>query len=150
MTKKKTPEEKNKEWNYEHKREEVQEKGRHTKMTKALVEKLEKCFSNSYTDAEACLYVGIDKQTLYTYCNKYPQFSINKELLKKKPNIKAKNVVLEAINNNDVTTAKWWLEKKAKDEFSTRNEITGEDGEAIKHDVKININPVKAKSESEH
>lgn len=139
MTRKKKPEEKHKKWNYDKKIEEVQDIGRPSKMSKSVVEKLEKCFSNSYTDEEACLFVGIDKETLYTYCDKYPAFSINKELLKKKPNLKAKNVVLEAINNNDVQSAKWWLEKKAKDEFSSRNEVTGEDGNPIETNISIEV-----------
>lgn len=123
---------KNKEWDYDHNAELTPEgAGRPTIMTKIMVDKLIQCFSLGYTDDQACFHCNIDKQTLYNYCKKYPNFSTKKEELKQKPSLKAKNVVINAINSGDVTTARWYLERKNKDEFSVRNEITGKDGNAI-------------------
>lgn len=113
--------------------------GRDTIMTTDVVEKLEKCFSLAYTDEEACLSVGIDRKTLYNYCKKYPDFSTKKELLKKKPNLKAKNIILQSLNEGDTNSAKWWLERKCKEEFSTRQEQVGKDGEAIQNELNIKI-----------
>lgn len=35
--------------------------------------------------------------------------------------IKSKRVVYKAISNNDVASAKWWLERKKASEFATYN-----------------------------
>ena len=43
-------------------------------------------------------------------------------MLKKKPNLKAKMNILAKVNQNDVDASKWWLERKSKDEFSTKQE----------------------------
>ena len=111
------------------------EAGRPTKMTPELVEKLERAFGMGFTDDQACLFVGIDKHTLYSYCDKFPEFSTKKELLKKKPDLKAKLNIVNAINSKDssisLPTSKWWVERKLKDEFSLRVENTGRDGKDL-------------------
>jgi len=96
---------------------------RPTVMTDDVVWKLLTAFSYWFSDVEACLYADIWKQALYDYCNKNPEFRDRKEALKNKPKMKAKMNVLEKINNKDIDTSKWYLERKAKDEFSTKQEI---------------------------
>jgi hypothetical protein len=41
------------------------------------------------------------------------------ELAQQWPTQRAKQVVVQAINNGDLPTAKWWLERRNRDEFST-------------------------------
>jgi hypothetical protein len=36
--------------------------------------------------------------------------------------LKAKQNIISGINSGDKTDSKWWLERKAKDEFSTKQE----------------------------
>ena len=100
--------------------------GRPTVMTEETLNKLTFAFSKGLTDREACLYANIAPQTLYDYCNNNPDFAEQKELLKDQPKIQAKMNISEAIENNDKDTSKWYLERKAKDEFSTKQEIGGE------------------------
>ena len=95
---------------------------RPTVMTEEIVNKLLTAFAYSFSDAEACLYAWISKQTLYDYCKRHPDFSDQKEELKNKPNIKAKMNWIEKINNKDYQASKEWLERKAKDEFSLKTE----------------------------
>jgi len=97
--------------------------GRPTVMTEQTVEKLLYAFSCSYTDQEACLYAWINKATLYNYCEKNPWFIDQKEALKKQPNMLAKNNWLSKIKDGDYTASKDWLERKAKDEFSLKQEL---------------------------
>lgn len=101
---------------------------RPTKMTTKTVTLLLNAFSNWFTDNEACVYAGISKNTLYRYIEKNPEFWNQKELLKDKPKMKAKMNIINSINNKDIETSKWYLERKSKDEFSTKveNEITWE------------------------
>lgn len=105
--------------------------GRPTVMTPEVVAKLEEAFMYAFSDAEACLYANISKNALYDYCQRNPEFTNRKELLKKKPNIKAKLNILKGINSGDIDDSKWWLERKSKEEFSLRKENTGADGGSL-------------------
>lgn len=91
-------------------------------MTPETVSKLEMAFANSFTDEEACLYADISRETLYEYCRKHPKFSDKKEILKKKPNLKAKLNIIKAMNEWDEYNSRRRLERKSKDEFSTKTE----------------------------
>lgn len=101
--------------------------GRPTVMTPEVVNKLEQAFSMGCSDLEACLFADISKQTLYDYQAKNPKFTDRKAMLKERLVLKARTVIAEALNKKDENTAKWYLERKRKDEFSTKveNEHTG-------------------------
>jgi len=96
--------------------------GRPTVMTQDTVNKLEQAFSMGCSDLEACLFADISKQTLYDYQEKNPEFVDRKAMLKQKMIFKARSVIAESLNNKDENTAKWLLERKLKDEFSTKVE----------------------------
>lgn len=96
--------------------------GRPTVMTEEVVNKLEQAFSMGCSDLEACLFADISKQTLYDYQEKHPEFADRKAMLKQKMIFKARSVIAEALNKKDENTAKWLLERKLKDEFSTKIE----------------------------
>lgn len=97
--------------------------GRPTKMTESTLKKIEFAFLKGMTDEEACLFAEITPATLYNYCNANPEFFERKELLKKMPKVKAKINIVEGIENGDTELSKWYLERKAKDEFSTKQDI---------------------------
>lgn len=97
--------------------------GRPTKMTPETVKKLEDAFSLGCSDLEACIYADITKQTLYNYQDSHPEFFDRKEMLKQKLVLKARTVVAEALKNKDENTAKWYLERKARDEFAAKQEV---------------------------
>ena len=97
--------------------------GRPTVMTPEVVSKLEYGFMKGLNDTEACLYADISRQALYDYCNKYPEFADRKEELKKKPSIKAKLNIEEAIEAGDTDISKWYLERRNKEEFSLKTEV---------------------------
>lgn len=109
--------------------------GRPTVMTEETIQKLEYAFMRGLTDLEACLYADISKSTLYNYCEENPDFMDRKEELKKHPTAKAKLNVFEALENKDVDVSKWYLERRAKDEFSAKQEISAD----VKNEVTINI-----------
>lgn len=95
---------------------------RPTVVTPETLEKLRTGFLKGYDDEEACLYADIAPSTLYEYQKKNPEFSEQKAQWKKNPILKAKEVVYDAIERKDKETAKWYLERKKKEEFSTRSE----------------------------
>jgi hypothetical protein len=96
---------------------------RPTIMTEQVVNKLLFAFAHSFTDAEACLYADISKPSLYKYIETHPEFSDQKEALKKTPNIKAKLNWIKKIEEWEYNASKEWLERKAKDEFSLKQEV---------------------------
>lgn len=107
--------------------------GRPTKMTPQTVAKLEEAFSFGCTDIEACLYADIHKQTLYDYCEKYPEFTDRKETLKKHPTMVARKNLVRSINKGEVEDSKWYLERKSKAEFSSKQmvEHSGDSGNPV-------------------
>jgi hypothetical protein len=101
--------------------------GRPTDMTPETIAKLEQAWSMGCSDLEACLLADIGKTALYNYQKKHPDFMERKEILKEKLVLKARTVIADALNRKDENTAKWYLERKRKDEFSTKveNEFMG-------------------------
>jgi hypothetical protein len=110
--------------------------GAKTKMTDETVEKLKQYFMQGHTKIEACILANIDRGTLHNYCKKYPEFSTLIEELREKPTAIARNIVNKSLQEGDKDMAKWYLERKKKDEFSTRSETVGKDGGAIISEVR--------------
>lgn len=107
-------------------------------MTPKMLDNLKKAFSMGFSDKEACLYCGLSYSTLTDYCTKNKDFREIKELLKNNPKIKAKTVVYESITNTEeqnrkqtIDDSKWFLERKCKDEFWLRTEVTWAEGTPI-------------------
>ena len=89
---------------------------------------LEDAFSKGASDVQACFLANISTQTLYNYQKENPTYVERKEALKDMIKFRAKQVVVSEIEKGNVQQANWYLERKAKDEFSTRAELTGKDG----------------------
>lgn len=100
--------------------------GRPIVMTEEVLRKLEDAFLRGLSDRQACLQASVRPSTFYDYCKLHPDFSERKELLKEQPKIKAKLIISDKLDEGDVEMARWYLERKAKDEFSLRQEINAE------------------------
>jgi hypothetical protein len=100
--------------------------GRPTVVTEEVMAYLRQAFLVGATDRQACAFAGISEKTLYNYQEKHPEFLQQKEEWKDTPVLKAKTTIVN--NLSKVPVATWYLERKAKDEFSTRSEVTGKDG----------------------
>lgn len=97
--------------------------GRPEMMTPEVIDKLEQAFSWGCTDIEACVWAGISDDLLYKYQRANPEFVKRKNRLKETPTLKARQVMNIALINKDKQAAQWWLERKRKEEFSTRSEL---------------------------
>lgn len=111
--------------------------GRPTVMTPETMKLLEEAFLIGASDAEACLKANIGMATLYKYQNDHPDFIERKQELKENLTYRARQVIANKIKDNDGETAKWYLERKKKAEFSTRQELTAEDGKALMPTIEI-------------
>lgn len=109
--------------------------GRPTVITAETLGKLKQGFLMGLSDEEACLFANIGTRTLYDYQAANPSFSQDKTEWKNNPVLKAKTTIYNKLH--DTETAKWYLERKKKDEFSSRNELSGPDGEKLESLVVI-------------
>jgi ACT domain-containing protein len=105
--------------------------GRPTVMTPETIDKLEEAFSNGATDQEAIFLANISKSTFYDYCQANPEFSERTDALKEMVKYQARKNVVEKIREGDIAQSNWYLERKAKNEFSTRQENTGAEGKDL-------------------
>ncbi|MCB0073702.1 MAG: hypothetical protein KDE20_19675 [Caldilineaceae bacterium] len=112
-------------------------------MTPEAIGKLEEGFMMDFTVEEACLFAGISTDSYYSYLKKNPEFANRKKLLNNNVAMKAKNNIASSINRGSEPDSKWWLERRRKDEFSTRSENTGIDGKA--QEFNLNISGIKEK-----
>lgn len=103
--------------------------GRPTIMTPETVKRLEDAFALGCTDEEACLYADIGTSTLYNFQNSCPDFVERKNELKQRPFLKARQTILKNLDNPEM--AKWYMERKKKNEFAQRTENTGADGKDL-------------------
>nr|WP_197714792.1 hypothetical protein [Maliibacterium massiliense] len=97
--------------------------GRPKVVDKAVLQKLEEAFLQGMTDREACLLADISPGTLYNYGHAHPDFLQRKELLKQQPRILAKKNLYAALCNGDKSLSQWYLERRAADEFSARQQV---------------------------
>lgn len=104
---------------------------RPTVMTPEVIAKLEEAYAWGCTDPEACLWADIAPATLYKYQEKHPEFTERKKELQETPIMLSRKNIINALQRGDRETAKWMLERKKKNEFSTRSEMTGKDGKDL-------------------
>lgn len=103
-----------------------------TKYNKEVVEKLEDAFRDGASIYEACDLAQIDKQTYYNWLESMDGFSAKMEDAKEWVSEIARAVVSQKITKKkDVDTAKWWLERRVKEKFSPRQEMTGDQGKPL-------------------
>ena len=111
------------------------------KLTEDTIRKLEEAFSIDASVKEACYYADISTDTFYRWIKKYPKLSYKLERLREKPVLKARQTVVKSLDNPDYAFK--YLERKKKDEFSPRQELTGKDGESIKTSYEVKLNEIR-------
>lgn len=95
--------------------------GRPSTVTPEVISKLEYAYLMDSNDAEACFFAGISKDALSRYFIKHPEFREKTDLLKTNLKFRAKVIVGNQIVKHDsVDDAKWLLERRARDEYSTK------------------------------
>lgn len=97
--------------------------GRPRAITPEKLDKLEEAFKLGCTNREACFYADVAESTFYDFLKEYPEYSDKIAMWKDYEKIKARYVVHKALEKGDRDMAKWYLERKAKDEFSTKQEF---------------------------
>ena len=97
--------------------------GRPRAITPKILEKLEEAFKLGCTNREACFYADVKESTFYDFLKDNPEFSEKIDMWKEYQKIKARYVIHKALDKGDRDIAKWYLERKAKEEFSPKQEF---------------------------
>lgn len=79
---------------------------------------------------EIAAMIGVSKNCLYNYLRDFPEFAERLESAKQMTTIKARTNVHDSIAEGDLSTSKWYLERKAPD-YSTKADI------AVSQDISI-------------
>lgn len=108
---------------------------------------LEDSFKLGAQVKEALAQAQIPSSTFYDYLNAHPDFSEQIEWWQQYPIMLAKHSVV-AHMGEDGKLALEYLKCRRKEEFGTRTEITGADGQSIQPPI-IQILPVKPKGEDD-
>lgn len=111
--------------------------GRPTVMTDEVVAKLEYGFMRGLNDTEACCYAGISRSAYYDYVKEHEDFIDKKKEWQSRPSTTAKLNIVEAIESGDTDLAKWWLERRNKDEFSLKQEIAADVNEKVTISIEL-------------
>lgn len=104
--------------------------GRPSSITEVVLKKLEEAFALGCTDREAALLADITPATMYNYQTRNPEFVERKEVLRQSPILLARRTVVEALSGDPYLALKY-LERKRKDEFGLRQEMTGKEGRPV-------------------
>lgn len=91
------------------------------KLTTEVINRLHEGFLCGLTITQACIYAGICRDTYYEWMKKRPDLAKRMELAQLNPFLMAKKTIMDNMRSPDV--AKWWLERKSPDEFSTKQEV---------------------------
>ncbi len=92
--------------------------GRPTVITPKIVSLLVRSFHKGMNIREACWQSGISHESYYNRLRSDEYFTDIMSKAQSAPTAKAKMVVIQAIDDGDIGASKWWLERKANDEFS--------------------------------
>ncbi len=99
------------------------------KNEEAVLSLLRQAWSLDCPDAEASALANISPASLSRYLSTHPEVAEQKEALKLKPFLSARNTIIKGIVDGDKDTARWYLERKRKREFSTLQQVEiGEQG----------------------
>ena len=107
--------------------------GRPTAITKPTVQKLEQALRDGFSIETACNLSGISRSTYYAHLQADEDFMNKMELAKSWATERAKQVVIAEINKANLKASQWWLERKARAEFSPNIQPTTQNG--VSYDI---------------
>ena len=93
--------------------------GRPSAITKLTVQKLEQALKEGFSIERACHLSGIGRSTFYVNLQSNSKFSDKMLLAQEWATERAKQVIIHELDKGNVKVAQWWLERKARQEFST-------------------------------
>lgn len=102
---------------------EKQKVGRPSVITPEAVQKLEAALAAGFGINAACYFSGVSRSVYYERKATDKEFSDKMRLAEEWSTYKARQVILNAINEGNVKVAMWYLERKARAEFAANKPI---------------------------
>lgn len=115
-------------------------------MTPDTIRILTDAFTWGANNSEACLLANISEETFYAHLRNNPDFSDRINIAKNLPILNAKKTVHEAAKT-DKQSAQWLLERRRKEEYAPRQELSGPEGLPLGY---IHSGDLKQLNESDH
>lgn len=103
----------------------------------SIIQSLKTYLESGFSRNKACGFIGLAPGTLSNWVKDDESLGMKLESYENAINKLAMQNIIDAItaegNNEDTRkeTTKWWLERKMKQDFSTRQESTGADGKDL-------------------
>jgi hypothetical protein len=86
------------------------------------------------TVKDACTLVGISTETYFKWLREKPEFA--DAIKKAEAKCKARNIArIQQATEKSWQAAAWWLERKYRNEFAIRQEVTGGEGKPLKIEI---------------
>lgn len=79
---------------------------------------------------KSCEHAGVPQQTVNDYMNRDGKFSVEVKVAQRTTELLARQNITNSIKRGGIDSAKWYLERKCKDEFSLRVEGLNENHES--------------------
>lgn len=92
---------------------------------------LEPFFKLGCNVAKACEYAGISRTTVQTWIEQDEELRLKVEAWQKELSARARENWAKKLEEGDYNASRDWLERKDKDEFSQRTELTGSEGKDL-------------------
>lgn len=110
-----------------------------------ILQSLKPYFMLGYNRTRACTLALFNPTTLSNWEAADATITVQINAWIEYANHKARSNVVESIEKGDKDLSKWWLERKDRNDFATRQESTGNDGNPIEINTKDITDPVKEK-----
>lgn len=105
--------------------------GQPTVVTPEVVSLLVTSFQDGLNVTQACWQANISRDTYYSHYNSDPEFSDKMDRARQFLSMNGRKKVKEAMIKGDMKTIRWFLERRDKDDFSSRTEVTGRNGKPL-------------------
>jgi hypothetical protein len=101
----------------------TQKAGRPSVINENLIRKLEAALSCGFSVTFACSYAGISTSTFYEHKALEGEFKYRMNRAEEWATLRARQVILKAIDDGNVDVAKWYISRKSRFEFAPPKEI---------------------------
>ena len=96
--------------------------GPKAKVTETVLRDIERAISWGWSIRSACDYANIAQRTYFDYQKTHPDFRSKLDMLRSRPELLAKMNVIQRLEEGDLETSKWYLERRTA-EFRPRSAV---------------------------
>lgn len=96
----------------------TQKAGRPSVINEEIIRKLEVTIASGMSISASCHFSGISTSTFYEHKALDKEFANRMRWAEEWATFRARQVILQAIDNGDIACARFWLERKARAEFA--------------------------------